>query len=228
MTCYNNYQLSRSIALFPLPVFTGIGHSTNEFVADLVAARTSITPTGIANYLVERIRDIEIPLLNAKEILLREVPERLSSESKLWTEYAFELRSLARMEMNRHRDIQDKWMQRMILKTNKTLSKEHIAHQNLQSNLQNAARNTLRDAKLSLKNENVQLTRNVKTIQNIQRQKLDSLSETVRLLDPIQLLKRGYSITSNELGIIKSVKQLKSGEILITQFQDGSIKSTVN
>lgn len=228
MTCYNNYQLSRCIALFPLPVFTGIGHSTNEFVADLVAAKTSITPTGIANYLVERIRDVEIPLLNAKEILLREVPERLTSESKLWTEYAFELRSLARMEMNRHRDMQDKWMQRMILKTNKTLSREHIAHQNLQGNLQNAARNTLRDAKLSLKNENVQLTRNVKNIQNMQRQKLDSLSETVRLLDPVQLLKRGYSITSNELGIIKSAKQLKSGEILITQFQDGSVKSTVN
>ncbi len=228
MTCYNNYHLSRSIALFPLPVFTGIGHSTNEFVADLVAAKTSITPTGIATYLVDRMREIEIPLLNAKEIILREIPERLRSERQIWEEYAFELRSLARLEMNRNREFQDRLAQKMIFKTNKSLSKEHVYQENLLNTITNASKNLLRTEKQTLKMNTDQLVRGSKQLYNIQLQRIESLSETVRLLNPIELLKRGYSITTNERGILKSVKDIKSGEEIITQFQDGSIKSTVN
>jgi len=227
MTCYNDYNLARGIAMFPLPVFTGIGHSTNEFVADLVAAKTSITPTGIANFLVDRIREIEIPLINAKELILREIPERIQLESRLWKEYALELRALARLEMNRHNDSQEKWAQKLILKTNKILSKEHVFYENIQGTLLNSTRNVIRTLKNDLKKEQVDLKRNVKNIQVLSRQKLETLSETLRLLDPVELLKRGYSITSNSKGIIKSIKQVKSGEKLITQFKDGKIESTV-
>ncbi len=228
MTCYNDYNLAREIALFPLPVFTGIGHSTNEFVADLVAAKTSITPTGIANFLVDRIREIEIPLINAKELILREIPERIQLESRLWKEYALELRALARLEMNRHNDSQEKWAQKLILKTNKILSKEHVFYENIQGTLLNSTRNVIRTLKNDLKKEQGDLKRNVKNIQVLSRQKLETLSETLRLLDPVELLKRGYSITSNSKGIIKSIKQVKSGEKLITQFKDGKIESTIN
>jgi len=228
MTCYNDYGLAREIALFPLPVFTGIGHSTNEFIADLVAAKTSITPTGIANFLVDRIREIEIPLINAKEMLLREVPERIELESRLWKDYALELRSLARLEMNRHNDSQEKWAQKLILKTNKILSKEHVLYENIQGTLLNSTRNVIKSSKNDLNREQGDLKRNVKNIQILNRQKIETLSETLRLLDPVELLKRGYSITSNSKGIIKSVKQVKSGEKLITQFKDGKIESTVN
>lgn len=228
MTCYNNYNLSRSIALFPLPVLTGIGHSTNEFVADLVAARTSITPTGIAAYLVDRIRDVEIPLLNAKDIILREIPERMATEHQLLGEYAFELRSLARLEMNRHRESQDRLAQKMIFKTNRTLSKEHVIQENILNTLTNATKNLVKSEKQTLRLGKDQLTRSFKQAHSEQSQKIESLSETLRLLNPIELLKRGYSITTNEKGILKSIKNINSGDVIITQFQDGSIKSTVN
>jgi exodeoxyribonuclease VII large subunit len=29
VSCYNNYDLAKEIALFPIPVITGIGHVTN-------------------------------------------------------------------------------------------------------------------------------------------------------------------------------------------------------
>ena len=45
MSCYNNFSLCKSIATFPLPILTGIGHSTNMTVAEMVAFRNAITPT---------------------------------------------------------------------------------------------------------------------------------------------------------------------------------------
>jgi exodeoxyribonuclease VII large subunit len=228
MTCYNNYQLSKSIALFPLPVYTGIGHSTNEFVADLVAAKSSITPTGIATFLVDRMREIEKPLLHAQEFLLREVPERLSAERKLWSDYAQNLRSLTRLEMNRHRESQERWVQKMIFRINKNIAKEQVAHENILGTLNNATRNRIKEQQaIVLENQN-KLRRNTKQIQNVQAQKLDTIADTLRLLDPQQLLKRGYSITSNENGVIRSAAQMKPGDRIITQLVDGSFTSTIN
>lgn len=43
LSCYDDYSLSRAIATFPLPVLTGIGHSTNVSVCDMVAFKSFIT-----------------------------------------------------------------------------------------------------------------------------------------------------------------------------------------
>ncbi|MEN9301686.1 MAG: hypothetical protein RL264_115 [Bacteroidota bacterium] len=59
MTCYNNYELCKSIATFPLPILTGIGHSTNMTVAEMVAFRNAITPTQLATLLVNAFFDFE-------------------------------------------------------------------------------------------------------------------------------------------------------------------------
>ncbi|MDO9028037.1 MAG: exodeoxyribonuclease VII large subunit, partial [Candidatus Roizmanbacteria bacterium] len=37
LSCYNNYQLASEVALFPIPVITGIGHATNETVLEMLA-----------------------------------------------------------------------------------------------------------------------------------------------------------------------------------------------
>ncbi len=52
MTCFDSYDMVREICLFPIPVLTGIGHSTNETVAEMVAAQNKITPTDVAYYIL--------------------------------------------------------------------------------------------------------------------------------------------------------------------------------
>src|SRR5699024_8201289 len=53
LSSYNNYQLAKSIAIFPLPVLTGIGHSTNETVSEMVAYKSAITPSELADFLIQ-------------------------------------------------------------------------------------------------------------------------------------------------------------------------------
>lgn len=55
MTCFDNYELARDVCTFPLPVVTGIGHSTNETVVEMVAALNRITPTEVAYDLISRL-----------------------------------------------------------------------------------------------------------------------------------------------------------------------------
>ncbi len=65
LSVYNNYELARAIALFPIPVITGIGHATNDTVVEMVAHANAITPTKIAEYLIQRFHNFSVPVMQA-------------------------------------------------------------------------------------------------------------------------------------------------------------------
>ncbi|MDR2385115.1 MAG: exodeoxyribonuclease VII large subunit [Tannerella sp.] len=67
LSSYNNYLLAKEIALFPLPVLTGIGHITNETVVEKVACRNLITPTDLADFLILQFHNFSAALGNAKQ-----------------------------------------------------------------------------------------------------------------------------------------------------------------
>ncbi len=52
LSCYDEYEMAHRVATFPLPVLTGIGHSTNLSVTDMVAHMYNITPTDVAFALI--------------------------------------------------------------------------------------------------------------------------------------------------------------------------------
>lgn len=61
LSSYNNYALSKAIAIFPIPVLTGIGHSTNETVSEMVAFKNAITPSELADFLIQKFHNFAIP-----------------------------------------------------------------------------------------------------------------------------------------------------------------------
>ena len=52
LSCYDEYEMAHRVTTFPLPVLTGIGHSTNLSVTDMVAHTYNITPTDVAFALI--------------------------------------------------------------------------------------------------------------------------------------------------------------------------------
>ena len=56
LAAFDSEVIARAIAACPVPVLTGIGHETDESVADLVAHTRYKTPTACAAGLVDRVR----------------------------------------------------------------------------------------------------------------------------------------------------------------------------
>ena len=88
LSCYDNYDLAKEIAAFPLPVLTGIGHSTNETVSELVSYKSFITPTKIAEFLLQEFHNFSMPLeenmrkiISAADLLFERQETRLSNLS---------------------------------------------------------------------------------------------------------------------------------------------------
>ena len=56
LACFDDERVARAIAAASTPVWTGIGHTGDESVADLVAHTRAITPTKLGEELVARVR----------------------------------------------------------------------------------------------------------------------------------------------------------------------------
>ena len=85
---FDSYELAACIALFPLPVLTGIGHERDETVLDYVAHTRVKTPTAAAAFIIEHQAEEAALLddlyrritLSARERILRE-KQRLEHQS---------------------------------------------------------------------------------------------------------------------------------------------------
>lgn len=63
---FDNYELAKAVATFPIPILTGIGHDRNISITDLMA-QASKTPTKAAASIVDHNLNFEQDMLNLKE-----------------------------------------------------------------------------------------------------------------------------------------------------------------
>jgi len=80
MSCYDDYKLAAAVATFPLPVITGIGHSTNETVTDMVAFANKITPTEVAYFLIQQFHNYSTKIEECREKLLKYVKSHIQEK----------------------------------------------------------------------------------------------------------------------------------------------------
>ncbi|HXB44647.1 MAG TPA: exodeoxyribonuclease VII large subunit [Puia sp.] len=107
LSCYNDYRLSREVAMFPIPVITGIGHSTNETVAEMISFSNAITPTKLAEYLIQKFHNFSVPLQKAEEKIndkskrfLKDEKTRFGAEIKLFRSVTYNMLQKNRSDIN--------------------------------------------------------------------------------------------------------------------------------
>ena len=57
LSCFDSEKIAMAIAQLGIPVLSGIGHEINTTVTDLAAHTFAKTPTAIAKFLVERLKE---------------------------------------------------------------------------------------------------------------------------------------------------------------------------
>lgn len=68
LSCFDNYELCAVCAQFDLPILTGIGHTRDVSVLDLVAHQALKTPTAVAEWLIHRMDD---QMVRINDLLMR-------------------------------------------------------------------------------------------------------------------------------------------------------------
>ena len=82
LDCFDAYNLSASLAQFPLPVLTGIGHTRDVSVVDMVAKLPLKTPTAVADFIINHTRSLEEKIDSYIELLSRSVTMLLDRQAR--------------------------------------------------------------------------------------------------------------------------------------------------
>lgn len=183
LSSYNNYFLSKAIAIFPIPVLTGIGHSTNETVSEMVAYKNAITPSELADFLLQKFHNFAIPVDNALERMLRAVRRSFEEENlKL-----------------KHIVSSISWNSKTLLLKDKAELNGLKAH-------------LIRFSRQNIKENQAQL---------------QHLERMLGIVNPIHILKRGFSIVRIDGKSVHKLDQVEIGSELEIQLEDGKIISKV-
>jgi exodeoxyribonuclease VII large subunit len=227
LSSFNNYQLAKEIALFPIPVISGIGHSTNETVAEMVSYKNAITPTELADFLIQRFHNFSVPLRKAEEVLIDKSKRILKEERLKFHNTMKYFQSVTRNQLITSRnDLQV--FSRMLIQESKFLLKhEAQSFKGVIDTLKKYPATLFLDKNQNVDEVKEELKKQVFTFLQTQKSSVNNLDKHVRILDPVNILKRGFSITLWNGKAVKSYEVLKTDDTITTILADGHIVSNV-
>lgn len=291
--CFDSYLLAKEIALFPLPVFTGIGHQRDETVADRVANKRLITPTAVAEFIISMALNFENRINDLRKRLIARTDKLISDERNHLKLNTNTLLSASKQCLVTHRNwlsqttnsfnhiaIQKIGMHKHRIegihgeighKTEKYLTQFKADISNLAESLRGHSKHFLRattnflrlnmqslrtgtisaikapsfrlreyEGKLYHRSKWILWTKyknidehikslriHVKHILSKSSDSLRSIDAQVKLLNPKNVLNRGYSITLFNGKALKDVSSIKKGDIIDTVLFKGNIKSVI-
>jgi len=117
--------------------------------------------------------------------------------------------------------------QNLKVKLQLQFEKERSKLNHSQIQLQHTYKEFIASSHAQLEVIQLQLKRDVYQLIGFKRQLLDAHYSKVKLLEPGNILKKGYTITRKSGKVISQTDQLKSGEEITTEFKDGNIKSII-
>lgn len=204
LDCFDDYQLAVTIAKFPLPIFTGIGHERDETIVDLVGHTSLKTPTAVAEFILSSFREYEEQLGFGTQRLDRLTRNTLKGENTKVQEVSMHIKGLVKQQLSREIDKVTSFQTRMLQS-----GKSHTKHEH----------GVLDQKILLLKKEMLRFLK-------LQREKIDHQEISVRQLDPINLFQKGYTRTESN-GLPIQLVQLEEGDSLTTYTAHQRINSTV-
>ena len=122
----------------------------------------------------------------------------------------------------------DTCTQRMALAVQQRLETEKLRLQQLEQSAKNVFSLRKISEENKLKNYFLQLQNLSERQIIIERNKLELLEHRANLLDPINILKRGYSMTLHNGKVVRDATSLNDGDDITVMFADGSVSATVN
>ena len=228
LAAFDQEAVARAVATSDIPVWTGIGHTGDQSVADEVAHRAFITPTECGQELARVASDFWRGVEGAAAVLAKHARDRILLADKALAAHRRAMATDVRNQLDRHADTLGH--QARNLRTTvrgQTDTRARI--------LEFAADAVVREARRSIADHDLEVRRLAGRLAGLPPRVLGAEESRAgqwrRLLgafDYQRQLDRGYSVTRDGSGaVLRSVDGLAPGTALVTRLADGTVDSTV-
>ena len=204
---FNEEAVARAIYNCKIPVISAVGHEVDFTISDFVADARAPTPTGAAVMAVPDVNDIKFKIVQLRNRLNKNINDKIMQK---------------RTKLNHVSEKQ-------IFKNPESIYEiKSMTLDNLVTKLEFSSKNIIsenRNKMIELKNKNI-----MKNPDEILRKKKEPYLRNVdklTVLNPLLTLKRGYTLTKVEGRVVSSAKDVKSGDKLDVEFDDGTVNTRV-
>jgi exodeoxyribonuclease VII large subunit len=228
LAAFDHELVARAIATSSIPVWTGIGHTGDQSVADEVANRSFITPTEcgqeLARLATEYWRNVE----EAAGAVARMAREQVLEADRLLASRQRAVGIGARTQLDRHTDGL----------THRAHTLRGVSRNQLDTHghrltargdvLAGAARRTLKVADGALLGRAERLAPLPERQLVAEHLRIDQWKRLLGAYDYRRQLERGYSVTRDASGrVVRSLSEAGPGSVIRTRLTDGELVSTV-
>lgn len=252
LACFNDEILARTLFASPIPTVSAIGHEADFTICDFVSSFRAPTPTGAAMVLTKEKKDIIQSLESIIERMNNQVYGIINNSEKIFGQL---LKSYGLNNyLNVFERYENKYLEKVqtlerYSPKNILLSFEQNLY-NLDSRLDMAYRNILNSREMSIniyyqklrkelvlepifkkysEVENKILKVNDLLIHSLELKgkQLQSLIEKAIILNPLNLMSKGYAIVYQNKRVVSSVKDISQKDSLEIRLKDGTITTNI-
>lgn len=204
---FNEEIVARKVFSCNTPIISGVGHQIDFTICDFVSDVRAETPTGAAERAVPKLSDLLLEINNYKSRCINSIKMVLENNKlrlkKLSESYVL------KNPLNLY-EIKEQKLDNIIDKLNVNMNV-----------IINANKSRLEIIKNSI------IFKEPNILYENKQKKTNHLIEKLEILNPLNALKRGYSIMKKDDKAISSVANIKNDDDVTIDLKDGSIKAKV-
>ena len=204
---FNEECVARAIYESRIPIISAVGHEIDFTIADFVADMRAPTPTGAAEMAVPNMVDLVNYIRQLEIRLNKNIFNLIDSSKKQLTNFK---NSYVLTNPLSYSEIREQKLDMIINKLNSYIThKMDISVSRYQNAISNHV--LLNPSELFIKNKN----------------SLELVINKLELLNPLSVLSKGYSLSTVNGKVIKSVKDVKVNDEVNIRLLDGEINTVV-
>lgn len=224
---FNNEALARRIVACKKPVVSAVGHEIDFTIADFVADVRAPTPSAAAELLSP----------DANELLRRvhTLSRTLQQSMQRTLQHATNQVAVLRQQLKHPKDKLQNWSQNLDQLEVRLLRAQQQAQARATQRLSEQERRLMRETPTLLIQQHhsqvqqfqQRLQRAVHTQLSQHNKQLAFLMQSLDHVSPLNIMQRGYTITTDAKGrVLQSAKEVSPAQALTIQFADGKVSAT--
>ncbi len=227
LAAFDSQVIAEAVARCPLPVLTGLGHEIDQSITDQVSHQAFKTPTMVAEFLSDRVRQAEQRLhdtataighrahqtlqragleVQRSERLAQAAQFRLASVSGALADVERALASLGRRRLEEAARWLDDRQQRLVAQSQRSIERRRPEAEQLARRLVELASGRIA----------------------VGHAAIEGMARLCHEVSPQRVLERGFSMTRDGAGkILRRSQDAQPGDQLSTRLAEGEVKSRV-